>query len=71
VNPKQPHAKKFTALFDSQYNVFASKICADMHFASQYAEIGENQKQFVSRITEKLQDPAQVLDREIFRLKPG
>ncbi|WP_407411600.1 hypothetical protein [Acinetobacter sp.] len=62
VNPKQPQAKKFTGLSDSQCNVFASKICADDNFASQYAEIGETQKQFVSRITEKLKDPAQVLE---------
>lgn len=62
VNLKQPQAKKFTGLSDSQCNVFASKICADVNFASQYAEIGETQKQFVSRITEKLKDPAQVLE---------
>ena len=62
VNPKQPQSKKFTGLSDSQCNVFASKICADVNFASQYAEIGETQKQFVSRITEKLKDPAQVLE---------
>lgn len=59
---KQPQAKKFTGLSDSQCNVFASKICADDNFGSQYAEIGETQKQFVSRITEKLKDPAQVLE---------
>ena len=59
---KQPQAKKFTGLSDSQCNVFASKICADVNFASQYAEIGETQRQFVSRITEKLKDPAQVLE---------
>lgn len=59
---KQHQAKKFTGLSDSQCNVFASKICADDNFGSQYAEIGETQKQFVSRITEKLKDPAQVLE---------
>lgn len=62
VNSKQPQAKKFTGLSDSQCNVFANKICADDNFASQYAEVGETQKQFVSRITEKLKDPAQVLE---------
>lgn len=61
VNSKL-QAKKFTGLSESQCNVFASKICADVNFASQYAEIGETQKQFVSRITEKLKDPAQVLE---------
>lgn len=58
----QPQAKKFTGLSDSQCNVFANKICADDNFASQYAEMGETQKQFVSRITEKLKNPAQVTE---------
>ena len=55
-------AKKFTGLSDSQCNVFANKICADENFASQYAEVGETQKQFVLRITEKLKDPTQVFE---------
>jgi hypothetical protein len=58
----QPQAKKFTGLSDSQCNVFANKICADDNFASQYAEVGETQKEFVSRITEKLKDPTQVIE---------
>lgn len=61
VNSK-PQAKKFTGLSDSQCNVFANKICADDNFASQYAEVGETQKEFVSRITDKLKNPAQVTE---------
>lgn len=62
--PKQSKSqpKKFTGLSESQCTVFADKICAISEFGSQYAEIGETQKQFVSRITEKLKDPAQVLE---------
>lgn len=61
-NELKTKAKKFTGLSDSQCNVFASKICADVNFASQYAEVGETQKEFVSRITDKLKNSAQVTE---------
>ena len=45
------------ALSDSQIDYFASKLCNFDEFASMYANVGETQKSFESRIASKLRDP--------------
>lgn len=45
------------ALSDSQIDYFASKLCNFDQFASMYANVGESQKSFESRIATKLRDP--------------
>lgn len=45
------------ALSDSQIDYFASKLCNFDQFASMYANVGETQKSFESRIAAKLRDP--------------
>lgn len=45
------------ALSDSQIDYFASKLCNFDEFASMYANVGETQKSFESRIAAKLRDP--------------
>ncbi len=49
-----PKTKK---LSDSQIDYFASKLCNHSDFASMYANIGESQKSFESRIAAKLRNP--------------
>lgn len=44
-------------LSDSQIDYFASKLCNFEEFASMYANVGETQKSFESRIASKLRDP--------------
>ncbi|MGP4772547.1 hypothetical protein ACS125_18665 [Acinetobacter sp. PFS20] len=44
-------------LSDSQIDYFASKLCNFDQFASMYANVGETQKSFESRIASKLRDP--------------
>jgi hypothetical protein len=44
-------------LSDSQIDYFASKLCNFDEFASMYANVGETQKSFESRIASKLRDP--------------
>lgn len=49
-----PKTKK---LSDSQIDYFASKLCNFDEFASMYANVGESQKSFESRIAAKLRNP--------------
>ncbi|WP_151833935.1 hypothetical protein [Acinetobacter ursingii] len=49
-----PKTKK---LSDSQIDYFASKLCNFDEFASMYANVGETQKLFESRIASKLRNP--------------
>lgn len=44
-------------LSNSQIDYFASKLCNHSEFASMYANVGETQKSFESRIAAKLRDP--------------
>lgn len=44
-------------LSDSQIDYFASKLCNHSDFASMYANVGESQKSFETRIASKLRDP--------------
>ncbi|ONN50993.1 hypothetical protein AC056_06110, partial [Acinetobacter genomosp. 33YU] len=48
---------KQKGLSDSQIKTFASKLCNFDQFASMYANVGETQKSFESRIAAKLRDP--------------
>lgn len=48
---------KQKGLSDSQIKTFASKLCNFDQFASMYANVGETQKSFESRIASKLRDP--------------
>lgn len=64
-NLKTPKGKSKTTtatgkpkkLSDSQIDYFASKLCNFDQFASMYANVGETQKSFESRIASKLRDP--------------
>ncbi|WP_334420885.1 hypothetical protein [Acinetobacter soli] len=44
-------------LSNSQIDYFSSKLCNHSEFASMYANVGETQKSFESRIAAKLRDP--------------
>lgn len=63
-NLKTPKGKSKTTtpakpkkLSDSQIDYFASKLCNFDEFASMYANVGESQKSFESRIAAKLRNP--------------
>lgn len=45
------------SLSNSQIDYFASKLCNHDDFASMYANVGESQKSFETRIASKLRDP--------------
>lgn len=51
---KAPGTKK---LSDAQIDMFSSKLCKHDDFASVYSNVGETQKQFEARISEKLRNP--------------
>lgn len=62
LNPSKSKSKttipaKPKRLSDSQIDYFASKLCNFDEFASMYANVGESQKSFESRIAAKLRNP--------------
>lgn len=62
LNPSKSKSKTTTPakpkrLSDSQIDYFASKLCNFDEFASMYANVGESQKSFESRIAAKLRNP--------------
>ncbi len=62
LDPSKSKSKTTTTakpkkLSDSQIDYFASKLCNFDEFASMYANVGESQKSFESRIAAKLRNP--------------
>lgn len=59
---KSPSAapQKTKRLSLSQIRTFSSKLCSLQRFASEYSNVGETQKQFESRIAEKLGNPENI-----------
>lgn len=55
-------APKTKKLSESQIDMFSKKLCNHIDFASMYSNVGETQKQFESRIAEKLREPQKIQD---------